>query len=82
MGGGRAGGGSGQPYNLTLSIQASNLFNHTNLGQVIGNLSSPSFGLPNSTLSGFGFSGGPGGGGGGPMAAGNRRVQLNLRFSF
>ena len=75
-------GGTGQRYNLTLSIQASNLFNHTNLGQVIGNLSSPLFGQSNSTLSGFGLGGGPGGGGGGPMSAGNRRVQLNLRFNF
>ena len=83
FGGGRGGGNTGKRYNLTLSIQASNLLNHTNLGQVIGNLSSPLFGLPNTTVSGFGFRGGPGGGfGGGPMAAGNRRVEMQLRLSF
>lgn len=36
-------------YGLTLSIQAQNIFNHTNYGAAIGNLSSPLFGQANST---------------------------------
>lgn len=75
------GGGSGKPYNLTFSVDVTNVFNHTNLGNFVGNLSSPLFGQANSTMAGFGFRG-PGGGGGGLSAAGNRRIELQLRFSF
>jgi hypothetical protein len=84
MRGGFGGGASGKRYNLTFSVQAQNLFNHTNFGQVIGNLTSPLFGYSNSTLGGFGFRGaGPGAGfGGGMMAAGNRRFELQLRLAF
>ncbi len=80
-GGGMFGGGglTNRKYNLTFSIQASNLLNHTNFGPVIGNLGSPLFGQSNSITSGFGFRG-PGGGG--FSAAGNRRIELQLRFSF
>jgi hypothetical protein len=79
-GGGMFGGGlTNKKYNLTFGIQASNLLNHTNLGPVIGNLSSPLFGQSNSITSGFGFRG-PGGGG--FSAAGNRRIELQLRLSF
>jgi hypothetical protein len=46
-----------------------------NLGAPIGTLTSPLFGTSN-TIAGFG---GPGGGGG---DAGNRRLELQLRFSF
>ncbi|MGI8785869.1 MAG: carboxypeptidase regulatory-like domain-containing protein [Acidobacteriota bacterium] len=85
MGGGGfgAGGGSAGRYNLTLSIDISNVINHTNQGPVIGNLTSPLFGVSNSATAGFGFRGaGGGGGGGGTSSAGNRRVELGLRFSF
>jgi hypothetical protein len=86
-GGGGAGGGEGggafgdsnetaKRYNLTFSANVQNLFNRTNAGTPTGNLSSPFFGLSNSTAGGFGF------GGGGNQAAGNRRVELQLRFSF
>jgi hypothetical protein len=34
-------------YTLTFTMQIQNLLNHTNAGPVIGNLSSPLFGLPN-----------------------------------
>ena len=77
--GGWAGGGHGQvsqgsvgahPYNLTFSINVLNILNHTNLGPTIGNLTSPIFGTSNSTQ--FETHGG----------VGNRRVELQLRFSF
>ena len=75
MHGGMDGGSSGKRYNLTLSLSARNLFNHLNPGPPIGDLSSPRFGMSNS-IAGGGF-GGPGGG-----AANNRRLDLQLRFSF
>jgi hypothetical protein len=82
-GGGPGGGGPGgmmdsnsdKRFNLTLSASARNLLNHVNLGTPIGNLSSPLFGESNS----LGGMMGPGGGGG---AAGNRRLELQLRLSF
>jgi hypothetical protein len=85
MGGGRGGGGRGGGggssergrYNLTFSINFQNIFNRTNLGLPVGNLSSRLFGESLSTVSGFG-----GGGGGGNPAAGNRRIQAQIRFSF
>jgi hypothetical protein len=64
-----------RPYTLTFSASFQNLLNHTNLALPIGNLSSPSFGESLSSLSG-GF------GGTGSAAAGNRRIQLSLRFNF
>jgi hypothetical protein len=63
-------------YNLTFSLNIQNLLNRTNLSQPIGNLSSPRFGESTSTTNNFGF--GPGG----SAAAGNRRLQLQVRFSF
>jgi hypothetical protein len=81
-GGGFDGGSTGKRYNVTLSLSARNLFNHTNLGAPVGNLSSPLFGISNS-IAGGGF-GGPGGGGpgGGGGSANNRRLDLQLRFTF
>lgn len=76
-GGGRGGfGGGNSPYNLTLSVQFSNLFNTVNRGTPIGNLSSSRFGQSFSTAGGFGFFGGGGGN------SGNRRVELQMRFSW
>jgi hypothetical protein len=84
-GGGRGGGGGGgggegssgtsRRYNLNLSVNAQNLLNHTNLGTPIGNLSSPLFGQSNTTSGGFG-------GGGINQSAGNRRIELQARFTF
>ncbi|MDQ1611501.1 MAG: hypothetical protein QOG00_1432, partial [Pyrinomonadaceae bacterium] len=73
-----AGGGGGaraeqKRYNLTLGINISNIFNRTNPGPFIGNLSSDRFGQATQS-GGFGFGGG--------NAAGNRRVEAQLRFSF
>ena len=81
-GGGFGGGGdSGRRYNLTFSLNFQNLLNHANLANPIGNLSSPLFGISNSTAGGFGGFGGGGGGGGGSLAY-NRRVDASIRFSF
>ncbi|HEX8775327.1 MAG TPA: TonB-dependent receptor [Pyrinomonadaceae bacterium] len=82
FGGGEGGGTFGDAnetpkrYNLTVSLNVQNLLNRTNAGIPIGNLSSPLFGQSNSTAGRFGF------GGGGNQSAGNRRVELLLRFSF
>lgn len=88
-GGGPRGGGRGGPgggpggifgdssankrYNVTLSVNARNLFNHENFGSPVGSLNSPLFGRFNS-LGGFGREGGAG--------AGNRRIEMRLMFSF
>ncbi len=80
-GGGRFGGFGGggevrKPYNLNIGISFNNLFNNVNFGSPIGNLASSRFGQSTSTLGGFG---GFGGGGGGSA---NRRVELQMRFSW
>ena len=66
-------------YNLTLSVNARNLFNHENFGTPVGNLNSPLFGRSNSL--GGGFGGGRGGGEGG-TGAGNRRIEMRLMLTF
>jgi len=63
-------------YTVTFSVNIQNLLNNTNLANPIGNLSSPRFGESFSTAGSFGF--GPGGSAG----AGNRRIQLQVRFGF
>jgi hypothetical protein len=62
-------------YTVTFSVNIQNLLNHTNLTNPIGNLSSPQFGQSISSAGGFG---GPGG----SSAAGNRRMQVQVRFGF
>jgi hypothetical protein len=83
QGGGQAAGArpSGGPtpekrYTLTFSVNILNLLNTTNLSNPIGNLSSPRFGESTSSSGAFGF--GPSG----SAAAGNRRIQLQVRFGF
>jgi hypothetical protein len=78
QGGARPAGGPSpeKRYTLTFSVNIQNLLNNTNLSQPIGNLSSPRFGESFSTAGSFGF--GPGG----SAAAGNRRIQLQVRFGF
>ena len=78
---GLSGGGGGNPfgggpstnhrYNLTFSISARNLFNSVNPAPPVGNLSSPFFGQSIALV-------------GGPFssASANRRVDLQLMFSF
>lgn len=63
-------------YTLTLSVNIQNLLNTTNLSNPIGNLSSPRFGESFSTAGSFGF--GPSG----SAAAGNRRIQVQVRLGF
>lgn len=78
VGGPGGGGGGAGRYSLNVSINVQNLFNHVNLRQPEGNISSPNFGQSLGLSSFGGFGGGQGGGSG----AGNRRVTLNLRFNF
>jgi hypothetical protein len=72
-GGGMFGGGdsSGQRYSLTLGISARNIFNNVNEGTPVGVISSPIFAQSNA------LAGGPFG-----SQAANRRVDLQIAFSF
>jgi hypothetical protein len=71
------GGDSGKRYNLTLSIQARNILNHPSYGAPEGDLSSPFFGESRS-LAGFGGFG-PGGG---SSTTYDRKIDVQLRFTF
>lgn len=79
MGGGRGAGGlfgggsTGKRFNVTLSAMARNLLNSSNFAPPSGDLSSPFFGEYRS-LAGFGPMGG--------ASTYNRRVDLQLRFTF
>jgi hypothetical protein len=83
-GGGRMGGGffggsdARKPYNLNIGVNISNLFNNVNFGAPVGNLASSRFGQSTSTYAGFGGFGGFGGGAG----TANRRIELQMRFSW
>jgi len=62
-------------YNLSISMAARNLLNHTNPGPIVGDITSPLFGRANQTagsLNGEGFS----------ENADNRRLELQMRFTF
>jgi hypothetical protein len=61
-------------YNLTVSMSGRNLLNHTNPGPIIGDITSPLFGQANSLAGG--------GGGGFSENANNRRLELQMRFTF
>jgi len=60
-------------YNLTLSLSARNLLNHVNEGPIIGQITSPLFGEANSVAGGYGAF---------AETANNRRLELQLRFTF
>lgn len=62
-------------YNLTFSVNMTNILNHTNGATPVGNLLSPFFGQSTRTAGSFGF-------GGGASSAGNRRIEAQIRFSF
>ena len=65
-------GNTEQRFNLTLSVQARNLFNTVNLASPVGNLSSALFGQSTQTAGGFG----------GGTDANNRRLEFQLRLTF
>ena len=66
------GGGGNRRYTLEFTIQARNALNNVNLGSPIGNLSSPLFGQSNRLGGGF-----RGGG-----ATANRRIEVDVHFTF
>lgn len=72
-GGGMFGGGAttDRRYNLTFTVSARNVLNHANLAAPVGSLSSPLFGESNQLA-------------GGPYssAGANRRIDLQMLFSF
>ncbi len=65
------GSSTNRRYNLTLSINARNLFNYINYAPLVGNLSSPLFGQPNA------LAGGPYGSSSAP-----RKIELGATFTF
>ncbi|HKX82706.1 MAG TPA: hypothetical protein VJL58_00670, partial [Pyrinomonadaceae bacterium] len=87
-GGGPGGGGGGRggmggffggpetrkPYNLTLGLNVQNIFNIVNQGMPVSSITSNEFGRARSNSGGFGFFGGGG--------SANRRVDLQVRFSW
>lgn len=67
-------GSSGQRYNLTFAVQVRNIFNQANPGTPVGNLSSSLFGTSTWLASSSGAD---------SIAAGdNRRIQLQMKFTF
>jgi hypothetical protein len=70
-GGGFGGGPNNNRYNITATVSARNLFNHVNDGTPNGSLNSPFFGQSLALAQGVG---------GG--SAGNRKIELQVRFSF
>jgi hypothetical protein len=62
-------------YNLTFALSARNILNHVNPGPLTGNITSPLFGQANQvagTPNGEGFY----------ETANNRRLEVQIRFSF
>ncbi len=70
---GGGGGATNRRYNLTLSVQARNLLNHVNPGPINGTLTSPLFGQSNTLAGGFGAF---------AESGNNRRLELQMRFTF
>ncbi len=67
------GAGGGRRYNVTASVEARNLLNNVNRGTPVGVLASPMFAEAQG-ISSVGF--------GAPTQTANRRLQLQLRFTF
>ncbi len=65
------------PYNLVISMAMRNIVNHTNPGPIIGDIASPLFGQANQPSDARDL-----GGGGFSEAANNRRLELQVRFTF
>jgi hypothetical protein len=64
---------SSHRYHLTFSVSARNILNHVNPGPIIGNIDSPLFGQSNQLAGGYGAFASP---------ANNRRLEMQVRFSF
>ena len=78
--GGGSGGNSvttGHRYNLAVSLSIRNILNHNNPGPIIGNITSPLFGLANQPYGAGGL-----GGTGFSESADNRRLELQTQFTF
>ncbi len=76
-GGQSSGSGSSRRYSLSISMSIRNILNHNNPGPIIGNIASPLFGQANQpygvgVLGGTVFS----------ESANNRRLELQMRFTF
>jgi hypothetical protein len=66
---------AGRHYNISLGMSVRNLLNHTNVGPIDGNITSPLFGQANQVAgspNNEGFL----------ETASNRRLELQLRFTF
>ena len=72
--GGAASNSGPHRYSLSISMSIRNIINHTNPGPIIGNITSPLFGLANQSSDGGGF--------GFSESANNRRFELQTRFTF
>lgn len=72
---GAGAGGESKRYKIIFALQAQNLTNRTNLGPVIGNLSSSLFGRANSIFGGYGF-------GASSNPSYNRRLESQIQFTF
>jgi hypothetical protein len=64
-----------RPYSFGFSLYASNVLNHANKANPVGNMASPFFLQSTSLSNNFFF--GPGG-----VAAGNRQITARVRLSF
>jgi hypothetical protein len=64
-------------YNVAVSLSIRNILNHNNPGPIIGNITSPLFGLANQPYGAGGL-----GGTGFSESANNRRLELQARFTF
>jgi hypothetical protein len=62
-------------FNLSIGMSIRNLFNHTNPGPIIGNITSPYFGFANQVAGGQN-------GEGFYETANNRRLESQIRFTF
>ena len=68
---------TGHRYNLAVSLSIRNTLNHNNPGPIIGNITSPLFGLANQPYGAGGL-----GGTGFSESANNRRLEFQTRFTF
>ena len=64
-------------YTISLAVSIRNILNHNNPGPIIGNLTSPFFGRANQSAGSTGF-----GGTGFLESANNRRLELQMKFTF